>query len=316
VRRHFELVRAYQQIRTPRLWPLQLLVPLAILLAVAAAVGAYCLVLGWILGQPMRPSGANLEQQKMHVEVAKAALGVTAAAGAAAAIVVTYRRARLEHAQSLRDDARLFTERFENAADQLGHEKPAVRLAGVYALGQLADQWAEQRQTCADVLCAYLRMPYNPPSAPDGEREVRWTILRVICAHLLDPAAHDSWCHLDFDFSGVAFDGGGLPHAQFLGKRTYFAGASFSKGHVDFSNVIFGGAVVDFTGAKFTDACAVNLGGATFSSQHLSLVGVLFHGEVNLRDAKFSVGSPVDLTGADFSRRSKEVIFSGAMQAP
>ena len=53
-------------------------------------------------------------------------------------------------------------ERFATAADQLDSGKPAVRLAGVYAMADLADDWAENRQTCVDVLCAYLRMPYEP----------------------------------------------------------------------------------------------------------------------------------------------------------
>ena len=26
----------------------------------------------------------------------------------------------------------------------------------------LADDWPENRQTCVDVLCAYLRLPYDP----------------------------------------------------------------------------------------------------------------------------------------------------------
>jgi hypothetical protein len=32
-----------------------------------------------------------------------------------------------------------------------------VRLAGVYEMARLADDWADQRQTCVDVLCACLR---------------------------------------------------------------------------------------------------------------------------------------------------------------
>jgi hypothetical protein len=54
---------------------------------------------------------------------------------------------------------RLFNERFTTAAGQLGSETPAVRLAGVYAMAGLADDWTDQRQTCIDVLCAYLRLP-------------------------------------------------------------------------------------------------------------------------------------------------------------
>ena len=54
-------------------------------------------------------------------------------------------------------------ERFATAAGQLGSDKPpAVRLAGVYAMAGLADDWPENQQTCIDVLCAYLRLPYRP----------------------------------------------------------------------------------------------------------------------------------------------------------
>src|ERR1700685_2406064 len=57
---------------------------------------------------------------------------------------------------------RTLNERFATAADQLGSDKPAIRLAGVYAMAGLADGWKENRQTCVVVLCAYLRMPYEP----------------------------------------------------------------------------------------------------------------------------------------------------------
>jgi hypothetical protein len=51
---------------------------------------------------------------------------------------------------------RTLNERFAAAAGQLGSDKPPeVRLAGVYAMAGLADDWAENRQTCVDVLCAY-----------------------------------------------------------------------------------------------------------------------------------------------------------------
>ena len=55
---------------------------------------------------------------------------------------------------------RTLNERFTTAAEQLGSDKPSVRLAGVYAMAGLADDWEANRQTCVNVLCAYLRMPY------------------------------------------------------------------------------------------------------------------------------------------------------------
>ena len=65
---------------------------------------------------------------------------------------------------------RTLNERFATAAGQLGSDKPPeVRLAGVYAMAGLADDWPENRQTCVDVLCGYLRMPYEPdPGDPSS----------------------------------------------------------------------------------------------------------------------------------------------------
>ena len=105
---------------------------------------------------------------------------------------------------------RTLNERFATAAEQLGSDKPpAVRLAGVYAMAGLADDWAENRQTCVDVLCAYLRMPYEPDpgdEAPAPERlgyqasrEVRHTVIRVIAIHLKDDATV-SWRGLKLGF--------------------------------------------------------------------------------------------------------------------
>ena len=121
---------------------------------------------------------------------------------------------------------RTLNERFATAAEQLGSDKPAVRLAGVYAMAGLADDWEENRQTCVDVLCAYLRMPYEPDPGQDAPepqrlafraiREVRHTVIRVITAHLKEDAAV-SWQGLNFDFTGVVFDGGDFSDAQFSG---------------------------------------------------------------------------------------------------
>lgn len=41
---------------------------------------------------------------------------------------------------------RTLNERFATAAEQLGSDKPAVRLAGVYAMAGLADDWGENQE--------------------------------------------------------------------------------------------------------------------------------------------------------------------------
>jgi hypothetical protein len=154
---------------------------------------------------------------------------------------------------------RTLNERFATAAGQLGGDKPpAVRLAGVYAMAVLADDWPENRQTCVDVLCGYLRMPYEPDpgeEAPGPERldfrasrEVRHTVIRVIVAHLR-AGAKPSWQGLDFDFTGVVFDGGDFTRAEFSGGTVSFPGAVFSGGTVDFGGAVFSGGEVDFSRA-------------------------------------------------------------------
>ncbi|MFE2473125.1 pentapeptide repeat-containing protein [Streptomyces mirabilis] len=141
------------------------------------------------------------------------------------------------------------------AAEQLGHDQAAVRLAGVYALTRLADDWTEQRQVCIDVLCAYLRMPYEPdPTAPghkEGEREVRQTIIRVIRGHLQEPDAATAWCRHDFNFTGAVFDGGNFSTSHLRGTTSFF-GATFSDGTLTFSRATFSGGAVTFDRATFS----------------------------------------------------------------
>src|ERR1039457_1107850 len=56
---------------------------------------------------------------------------------------------------------------------------------------------------------------------------------RPIAAHLRGDAAL-SWQGLNFDFTGVVFDGGSFSDAKFSGGGVGFTGAKFSGGTVDF----------------------------------------------------------------------------------
>jgi hypothetical protein len=185
--------------------------------------------------------------------------------------------------------------RFATAAEELGSDKPAVRLAGVYAMAGLADDWEENRQTCIDVLCGYLRMPYEPDpgqKAPapqelafQASREVRYTVIRVITAHLRREATV-SWEGRDFDFTGVAFDGGDFSFARFSGGTVNFSNARFSGGN--FMVAKFSGATVNFSGAEFSGG-SVEFTAAEFSG-----------GLVKFDLAEFS-GGDVDFSNATFS---------------
>lgn len=192
---------------------------------------------------------------------------------------------------------RTLNERFATAADKLGSDMPpAVRLAGVYAMAGLADDWEESRQTCIDVLCAYLRLPYEPDpgsSASTQElldfyanREVRHTVIRIIAAHLREDAAI-SWQGRNFDFKGVVFDGGDFSDAVFSAGQVSFRAAKFTGGEVIFHRVKFTGGIIGFYEAEFTG------GKVDFALAKFTDGWVLFDG------AKFT-GSDVDFTSAEF----------------
>ena len=230
---------------------------------------------------------------------------------------------------------RTFNERFAAAAGQLGSDKPPeVRLAGVYAMAGLADDWPENRQTCVDVLCGYLRMPYEPDPGDDApgperlafraSREVRHTVIRVITAHLRDGATV-SWQGSNFDFTGVVFDGGDFSGVKFSGGTISFRGAKFSGGTVSFSGAEFSGGEVSFSGAEFSGGeigfeFAVFSGGAVrfrraeFSGGEIGFNRAKFSGgQVHFDSAKFS-GGAVRFSGAEFSGGAVDffgVKFSG-----
>jgi uncharacterized protein YjbI with pentapeptide repeats len=205
---------------------------------------------------------------------------------------------------------RTLNERFATVSDQLGSDKPPeVRLAGVYAMAGLADDWEENRQVCVNVLCAYLRMPYEPDPGEDSpaserlafrsSREVRHTVIRVITAHLKD-GAPVSWQGLNFDFTGVVFDGGDFSGACFSGGTVSFRSAQFSSGLVDFTFARFSGGKVDFQGAEFSGGIAL-FDYARFSGGMVRFSGVRFSGgTVAFSQARFS-GGWVEFMAARFS---------------
>ncbi|MEU4767430.1 pentapeptide repeat-containing protein [Actinosynnema sp. NPDC023794] len=65
------------------------------------------------------------------------------------------------------------TELQTRAVDQLGSDKAAVRLGGLYALERLAQSSPEHRQAIVNVVCAYLRMPAPLATGTNGHQSPR-----------------------------------------------------------------------------------------------------------------------------------------------
>jgi Pentapeptide repeats (8 copies) len=186
---------------------------------------------------------------------------------------------------------RRVTELYGKAADQLGSDRAPVRMAGLYALERLAQANPDHRQTVVNVICAYLRMPFEPPdedSAADGgrreEQHVRDTAVSILVTHLQPyvgirntpddprflwreahtadvPANPKFWPDIDVDLSGATLARADFPSCRF--RNAIFFGASFDGGMTHFTGCEFHGmanfnfadfdSIVDFTRARFYD---------------------------------------------------------------
>ncbi|MCW8102656.1 pentapeptide repeat-containing protein [Streptomyces tauricus] len=269
-----------------RLWPVGFALALAFTAAVLVAAAVF--YAGWdLLGARELKPERHIDSKTLF-DLVKLAFSVVAGAGALVALVVAYRRQRVDEDGALRDATRLHTERFTTAVSQLGDESAAVRLGGVHALAGLADDapTRELRQTCIDVLCAYLRLPYTPETdLPEGDaearhaylalREVRRTTIRLIRDHLRLPPDHQhSWQGHNFGFTGVTFDGGDLGGAVFSSGAVHFHGAVFSGSTVAFRAARFSGGAVEFNQAVFS---GLSGGGVSFSEAEFSGCRVSFN---------------------------------------
>lgn len=287
--------------RPPRPPTMPLFLHVSLLLTVAAAVALAVAVLLWrALGEPniaathsqlpVSPMTSAWSTQDL-LDAMKVVLTVVGGVGAVVALTVAYRRQRLHEVETYRDDTKVILDRFCSAAQLLGSPDAAVRIAGIYAYAALANDAPDARQGCIDVLCTYLRQPYNPPSLtarapaalpaqanqpdattvstqtrrdPGQEYHVRLTIIRLIRdnLHLPDDDPR-TWRGHDFNFTGAVFDGGDFAGATFNGtgtatfadaviiNRLSFAGATFASRTVSFAGARFVGGGVSFTGAKF-----------------------------------------------------------------
>lgn len=238
-------------------------------------------------------------------------MSLTAVAGAGGLMffVTTHRRQKdLEEGR--------FIERFGAAAEQLGHADVAVRMAGVYAMAGAADQSRdfEQRQQCIDVLCGYMRLPFNlnlieehqtmkiistsenqPKSLRQeihyqyrqNDSEVRKTIVRIIAAHLR-PTDLQSWSLHSFDFTGANFESANFAHTEFHGSNVIFNYVNFNGNETSFQGATFGGKETWFENALFNQG-RTSFRNARFNGRMVSFEKAAFSGEViSFRGAVFN----------------------------
>jgi hypothetical protein len=226
-------------------------------------------------------------------DAVKIALSVGAGSGGAVALYLTWRRQHSAEQVALDNrhdgEQRRVTELYAKAAEMLGAERAAVRMAGLYALERLAQDHPGQRKPVVNVLCAYLRMPFLDPDEPQPtvggwdagaetitaherrerrqEVEVRYAVQGLLRRHVHcvpaegDPVNQEYWGDdlsvylgaatlMNFNLNGCrVHPGTRFSGATFIGNHQ-FVGATFT-GPVWFSRVTFTGSAI-FDDAEFT----------------------------------------------------------------
>lgn len=305
-------------------------IPLFLSVVAAAVIGlAVAALVTWAVSGDVVKHPA----QATAVDVVKAAAPAIAGVVIAIALVVVFRR-------QMDSERARFAQRFGAAAAQLGDSDVAVRIGGVYGMAAVADEATTfaHRQQCIDVLCGYLRLPYDPdfgsshlsefvstttwsatPPATNieerrrqairqNDREVRKTIVRVIVRHLRR-GADISWSDNDFDFTGVLFEDAIFDGARFGGRHVSFGGATFSDQNTSFDDARFTAEAVLFDGAKF-DSTATTFDGAMFAGRYASFDDAAFGGKRVSFDGVRFAGEYVSFRKAAFA--SEKATFTSA----
>ncbi|HKN99830.1 MAG TPA: pentapeptide repeat-containing protein [Pseudonocardiaceae bacterium] len=292
------------------------------------AVGMFTLVSGLLLGTPGTGAAAALQTGGLAAAVVLALyalwlanrrqhLAETGRALAGQHAELDERKLRLEESrqeldrQRARDDrSRSADERFARALELLGHDADQVRAGALHALAGLARSRPDYTQTTLDILCAYLRRPYDHATylerrtadtagdapaeqqddawqdvAADRERQVRLAAQRLVI-DLLPSVSEPDAPEYDLDLTGAALEYFDLSH-----KRV----GSFTARSAHFYTA------VSFEGARFTGPIWLtwaHLWGEVFRANDMVCQGISWW-------SNFTASGPVEFDRTEFHGETK-----------
>jgi hypothetical protein len=223
------------------------------------------------------------------------AIELVKTAGVAGGAIVALYALWLNDRKHFLESEKVADERFARSVELLGNEADQVRVGAMHALAWLAKSTPRYRQTVLDVLCAYLRRPFDypphqrVPEDPDHdftpvedekrqEHQVRMTAQRLIKDTLSwgKKRRHRSF---DLDLTGATleyFSLDGRYVNRFVARRAQFYGIT------NLRNVRVR-SVTLFSGGKFHGR--LQLENATFTGG-ISFEETTFAGVVNLGNEK------------------------------
>ena len=143
------------------------------------AFGALAVVTGWLLPEASRADALKTGGLAAGSVVALYALWLNDRRRR-----VDEDRQQLENERAAHDRERAADDRFLRAVEMLGHETDQARVGALHALAGLARARPSYTQDVLDVICSYLRRPFDHPE---------YTERRGVPAQNLDLAESDRW---------------------------------------------------------------------------------------------------------------------------
>ncbi|CAM3438099.1 pentapeptide repeat-containing protein [Kibdelosporangium persicum] len=235
-------------------------------------------------------------------------------------------RQQMESQRMQHDRERSTDERFARAIELLGNDADQVRVGALHALAGLARSRAEYTQTVLDVLCAYLRRPFDHAHYArlrgdedvqesvdaDRERQVRLTAQRLI-GELLPEVGDGRAPMYDLDLTGATLEyfdiservvgqitarSVNLYEANAFGNMEIFGDAWFTSAH-SWGKFIASGTTFHKRAwfSNFEADQLVDLKQSKFDGV-AKLAQATFEGKVVLRGTRFA--QPIDLNHSSF----------------
>ncbi|WP_436492790.1 pentapeptide repeat-containing protein [Actinokineospora sp. HUAS TT18] len=262
---------------------------------VLVSAGLLALVAGWLMSEPNPNRGEALKTGGL-------------AAGSVVALyalwlndrrrrveedrqVIERSKQELEMARSDHDRERVADERFARSVELLGNDADQVRVGAMHALSNLARNRPYYTQTVLDVVCSYLRMPFDREAVDMRELQVRRTAQRVIEELLPEKGTPDP-VRYNLDLTGAD-----LEYFDISERVVGTLVLRFAKLHN--SNSMWGSEILG--SAWFTGATSHGILHAHHVVFHRKawFSGFTADGPVNLSSSKFL--GPTKFSGSTFS---------------
>ena len=180
---------------------------------------------------------------------------------------------------------------YTRAINQLGAEKEAIQLGGLYALEKIADSNESYYRQIIEVLCAFIRLTAGPAGAGPSEEKVELTVqtaLTILGRRNLSFGELPQNRGVGIDLAGIKLCNAKFSEASFIGAN--LSRADLSRANLsgaDFSGTWLSRARLYKADLSWTKLSGADLTGADISEADLS--GTILFGtnlrEANLREA-------------------------------